>query len=307
VNESEWRRFWNESFDRLDDELRERSRPAGHARRLNVASQNKASLNVPSNSKRAGQVDEIIRRYIAAYQSDDRKTAEGILSDSFTFTSPLDDHIDKAAYFARCWPNNANLVSFEIEKLIEGDNEAFVRYQLESKSGIKFRNTEYFKIKRDQIEAVEVYFGPDTRAPAESQIRKLIEDRAQALRGKNAAAFLANCSPDTVTFLLAPPLRNAVTLEEARSGLEAWFATFKGPIGYEERDLNLTVSNEVAFCHSLNHISGARTSGEMTSVWVRTTICLRKINGVWLISHEHQSVPFYMDGSYKAAVDLKPV
>jgi ketosteroid isomerase-like protein len=32
----------------------------------------------------------------------------------------------------------------------------------------------------------------------------------------------------------------------------------------------------------------------------------RKIDGKWAIAHEHSSVPFYMDGSYKAAVDLKP-
>jgi hypothetical protein len=24
------------------------------------------------------------------------------------------------------------------------------------------------------------------------------------------------------------------------------------------------------------------------------------------VTHEHMSVPFYMDGSYRAAVDLKP-
>jgi len=38
----------------------------------------------------------------------------------------------------------------------------------------------------------------------------------------------------------------------------------------------------------------------------RETFCLRKINDQWLITHLHQSVPFYMDGSFKAAIDLKP-
>jgi ketosteroid isomerase-like protein len=40
-------------------------------------------------------------------------------------------------------------------------------------------------------------------------------------------------------------------------------------------------------------------------VWVRATVCCRKTDGKWKIVHEHQSVPFYMDGSYRA-VDLKP-
>jgi PhnB protein len=39
---------------------------------------------------------------------------------------------------------------------------------------------------------------------------------------------------------------------------------------------------------------------------VRATVGLRKIDGKWSIVHEHLSVPFYMDGSYRAAVDLKP-
>jgi ketosteroid isomerase-like protein len=39
---------------------------------------------------------------------------------------------------------------------------------------------------------------------------------------------------------------------------------------------------------------------------VRATICYRKIDGKWMVTHEHVSVPFYMDGTYRAAVDLKP-
>jgi ketosteroid isomerase-like protein len=38
----------------------------------------------------------------------------------------------------------------------------------------------------------------------------------------------------------------------------------------------------------------------------RSTVCFRKIAGEWMVVHEHSSVPFYMDGSYRAAVDLQP-
>jgi ketosteroid isomerase-like protein len=62
----------------------------------------------------------------------------------------------------------------------------------------------------------------------------------------------------------------------------------------------------VAFSHSLNRISGKRTNGEETDVWVRATACFRKMDGKWKVTHEHFSVPFYMDGSGRAAVDLKP-
>jgi PhnB protein len=39
---------------------------------------------------------------------------------------------------------------------------------------------------------------------------------------------------------------------------------------------------------------------------VRATVGCRKIADRWKVTHEHSSVPFYMDGSYKAAVDLRP-
>jgi ketosteroid isomerase-like protein len=62
----------------------------------------------------------------------------------------------------------------------------------------------------------------------------------------------------------------------------------------------------VGFCHSLNRLSGTKTDGEEIDMWLRATVCFRKIDGKWTITHKHESVPFYMDGSNKAAVDLKP-
>jgi ketosteroid isomerase-like protein len=40
--------------------------------------------------------------------------------------------------------------------------------------------------------------------------------------------------------------------------------------------------------------------------WVRATVCFRRVRGAWKVVHEHSSVPLYMDGSERAAVDLKP-
>ena len=48
---------------------------------------------------------EIIASCFAAYRAKDRTMIEELLTDDFTFTSPWDDNIDKAAYFAKCWPN----------------------------------------------------------------------------------------------------------------------------------------------------------------------------------------------------------
>jgi hypothetical protein len=41
---------------------------------------------------------------------------------------------------------------------------------------------------------------------------------------------------------------------------------------------------------------------------VHATVGLRKSEGVWMITHEHFSVPIYMQPprQYEAALDLKP-
>ena len=116
---------------------------------------------------------------------------------------------------------------------------------------------------------------------------------------------MSHFAADIVTFDLAPPLQCAGA-DALRQSLAAWFPTFRGPVGYEVRDLTITTDGDVAFCRSLNRISGTRTDGEKTDVWVRATVGLRRIDGRWQVTHEHSSVPFYMDGSYRAAVDLKP-
>jgi ketosteroid isomerase-like protein len=62
----------------------------------------------------------------------------------------------------------------------------------------------------------------------------------------------------------------------------------------------------VAFCLGFVRISGTKTDGKKEDVWARQTLCFERLGGTWKIVHEHISVPFYMDGSVKAAVDLKP-
>ena len=138
----------------------------------------------------------------------------------------------------------------------------------------------------------------------ERQIRALMESLAQAIRDKDIEGVVSHYASDAVIFDLAPPLTQEGS--EIAKNLAAWFPTWKGAIGYELRDLRILVGEGVAFSTSLHRIHGERTSGETSDVWVRATYGFRKDDGVWVIENEHLSVPFYMDGSERAATDLKP-
>ena len=102
---------------------------------------------------------EIIRTIFAAYMSNDRKAVEDALADDFHFTSPYDDEIDKAAYFARCWRNTDWIERHELERIFVEADEAFVTYKCTAKGGKSFRNTEFFTFEGDKVRRIDVYFG----------------------------------------------------------------------------------------------------------------------------------------------------
>jgi ketosteroid isomerase-like protein len=136
----------------------------------------------------------------------------------------------------------------------------------------------------------------------EEKIRTTIDARANAIRNKNVQDVRACFTEDSVGFYFAPPLRESPHKDD----LAGWFASWHGSIGYEMREQTITSDDDIAYCHGLCHLTGTRTDGTGTDVWYRETLCFRKIGDQWQITHIHESVPMYMDGTFKAAIDLKP-
>lgn len=145
-----------------------------------------------------------------------------------------------------------------------------------------------------------------TDQPAAQEIEALLAERVEAMRTHDAARAIATLSPDVVAFELAPPL--SLRPDEARDigALEAWFGGWQGPLEVEIKDLKVEASGDLAFTHSLNRLSGTRPGGRAVSFWMRSTLGLRRSEDGWKIIHAHTSVPFHMDGSFRAALDLEP-
>jgi len=105
---------------------------------------------------------DLIRRMYDVFFTGEREQMEALLAGDFTFTSPNDDHIDKAEYFVRCWPNRDKLRDFAIETMCVEADAAFVRYRASrTNDGVTFRNVEYVRFEGERIKSVEVYFGAD--------------------------------------------------------------------------------------------------------------------------------------------------
>lgn len=147
----------------------------------------------------------------------------------------------------------------------------------------------------------------------EATIRQLMDDQTAAMRSRDADYLVSRYAAEAMTFDLAPPLQHGGDGSLRDAGpRRAWFATFDGPIDYEIRDLTVFGSDEFAVCRSLNRLSATpKGMTERFDLWFRSTVCWRRSNDAdqtsgWQIVHEHTSTPFYMDGSMRAAVDLRP-
>jgi uncharacterized protein (TIGR02246 family) len=139
---------------------------------------------------------------------------------------------------------------------------------------------------------------------AEAEIRALIEEQAEAIRAKDVDGSVSSYAPDVLLFDVVNPLRSTGS-EAARGRLAEWFSSFRGPIGYEVRDLAIAAGDDVAFCHGLKRVSATTMAGQRLDMWWRATICFRKVDGAWQVTHEHASVPFDA-ASGRASLDLEP-
>jgi PhnB protein len=144
------------------------------------------------------------------------------------------------------------------------------------------------------------------RNPDEAQIGHLLETYAAAIRDKDAPATVACYARDVVVYDQAPPLRIPTEAMLDSTYLRQWFDTWEGPIETEAYDLQIVVGGDVAYACGLRHMTGTKTDGERPDLWFRATACFRRERGAWKITHVHNSVPFAMDGSDRALLDLKP-
>jgi ketosteroid isomerase-like protein len=102
---------------------------------------------------------DLARDMYWAFSSGDRAAIERCLSDDFSFSSPLDVGLDRAAYFERCWPGAGVGLEFEFVRLVPSGDEVIVTYEVSHPDGHKGRNTEVLTFRGDQVCATEVYFG----------------------------------------------------------------------------------------------------------------------------------------------------
>lgn len=138
---------------------------------------------------------------------------------------------------------------------------------------------------------------------------KALEDKfTAAFNAKDINAVMSAYVPDSSLLVFdATPPRQWVGADGYRKDWEGLFAAFTGQIEFALTDADYTVGGgDVAFGHSIQHVKGTLKEGnKKMDFTVRVTDGYKKVNGQWLIAHEHVSFPVdLMTG--KADMDSKP-
>ena len=122
------------------------------------------ALNDPTAALNAPNV-KAVKGWYYAWLNKDWNSLTQVLADGFTFSSPLDDHINTKAVKERCWSNAYKIKRVDVEQVIVNGDKAMVIGTGWTTEGKSFRNCDYFKLQNGKIITYECFFGPGVNFP----------------------------------------------------------------------------------------------------------------------------------------------
>jgi ketosteroid isomerase-like protein len=143
-----------------------------------------------------------------------------------------------------------------------------------------------------------------TRDQNEAEIREILARWIEGLRAHDLDRMMASYETCVIAFDATPPLQY-VGIDAYRETWRSWLDTLEGPVGYELRELAVCAGDDVAFTHGLVHMAATQKSGRRGDAWLRWTAGWKKIDGAWLVVHEHVSAPFEIETN-RAVLDARP-
>jgi uncharacterized protein (TIGR02246 family) len=141
---------------------------------------------------------------------------------------------------------------------------------------------------------------PNTSAQHQADIDradiKALEDAwLAAVKAKDLNAIMAVyvSDPSIIVFDTSTPFEYVGT-DAYRKDWQSFLTSMSGPVDVSISNLEITTGGSVAYSNSIQHISSIAADGKMIDQTVRVTDGYKKINGHWLIAHEHVSIPIDM-------------
>ena len=121
-------------------------------------------------------------------------------------------------------------------------------------------------------------------------IRAIEEARQVAYNARDVAGIMKLYGPDLQVFHVIPPL--SFNRAEFEHDFTSLYRMFSEPSVLTMSDLKINAGmGDIAYATCYLNLKGTRTDGGKTDLLMRITDVLQKLNGHWLIVHEHWSLP----------------
>jgi uncharacterized protein (TIGR02246 family) len=126
-------------------------------------------------------------------------------------------------------------------------------------------------------------------ADDEDQIRQLIERWARAVHEGDLPGVLADHAADIVMFDVPPPHDGVRGIDAYRVTWPPFFDWQRSGAVFEIVELDVVAGTDVAFAYALLRCDTSEGLARRPDSRLRLTLGLRKLDGRWLIAHEHHS------------------
>ena len=125
----------------------------------------------------------------------------------------------------------------------------------------------------------------------ERSVRDLIERWASAVHAGDLDVVLADHAEDIVMFDVPPPNGGVRGIAAYREAWPPFFEWQRSGGSFELTELEVTTGADVAFAWALLVCGTAEDLERDPTFRLRLTLGLRKVDGRWVVTHEHHSFP----------------
>lgn len=140
----------------------------------------------------------------------------------------------------------------------------------------------------------------------EAEIRASLDKEIAAMNAKDLNAIMTYYSPDESLLVFdAVPPRQYAGPAAFRKDFENFLATFPTTIHNEVSDWKVESNGNLAYAHYIVRTTGPDKDGHPLDLTARLTDVYKKVNGKWVVVHEHVSFPVDL-ATGKADLTSKP-
>ena len=135
------------------------------------------------------------------------------------------------------------------------------------------------------------------------EVLDVIQAWDQALVGQHVDDLIQQCAADISIFDVSSQL-DGVT--QYKSEWEKFSPYFNVQMKISRREVRIHAADDLVVMHCHSRVENPILKGKLEMPWCRTTLCLQKKENIWLVVHQHISMPVDIISGQAIMLKAKP-